>query len=135
MEAWFRAAGLEPLCSPGSETRRFSSREQKQREKAYDRALDDVRRTCRMQRPDTEERLTGSFAVFGAEALDLGPDASDLLTQKFLPVGKQLARWAHRFDPTLSQADITQAARNAWTACGMQPLFGASLRLTPSILG
>jgi hypothetical protein len=46
----------------------------------------------------------------------------------------QLARWAHRFDPSLSQAGITQAARNAWTACGMQPLFGAPLRLTPAIL-
>jgi len=32
-------------------------------------------------------------------------------------------------------AGIVQAARNAWTACGLQPLLGAPLTLTPSILG
>lgn len=30
---------------------------------------------------------------------------------------------------------IIQAARNAWTACGLQPLLGVPLALTPSILG
>src|SRR5581483_11221509 len=113
----------------------YTSGDQKHREKAYDRAIDDVRRTCRKLAPDAEDRLTRSFARFGAEALDLGADAVDLLTHGFLPVGKTLARWAHRFDPTLSHADITQAARNAWAACGMQPLFGEPMRLTPSILG
>jgi hypothetical protein len=113
---------------------RYSTREQKQREKAYDRALDEVRRTCRQRRPDAEARLTNCFAGFAAEALDLGPNAVDLLNHGFLPVGMQLARWARRFDPSLSHADITQAARNAWTACGMQPLFGTPLRLTPAIL-
>jgi hypothetical protein len=130
IEEWARAAGPWPGSGPI-----YSSRQQKQREKAYDCAIDDVRRTCRKRAPDTEDRLTRSFARFGAEALDLGPDAIDLLTHGFLPVGKNLARWAHQFDPTLSQVDITQAARNAWTACGMQPLFGVPLRLTPSILG
>lgn len=130
IKEWSRAAGQWPGSGP-----RYSAREQKQREKAYDRAIDEVRRTCRKRAPDAEDRLSRSFAHFGAEALDLGSDAIDLLNHHFLPVGKQLARWAHRFDPELSQADITQAARNAWTACGMQPLFGAPLRLTPSILG
>jgi hypothetical protein len=50
-------------------------------------------------------------------------------------VGTQLARWAHRFDPQLPDPDIAQACRNAWTACGMQPLFGCQMRLTPAILG
>ena len=59
----------------------------------------------------------------------------DLLTNDFLPVGTKLARWARRFDPTLSMADITQACRNAWTACGLQPLLGESIGITPSILG
>jgi hypothetical protein len=129
MEEWSRAAG--PWAQPGPH---HSSRDQKQREKAYDRALDDVRRTCRRRAPDAEARLTNCFARFAAEALDLGPDAIDLLNHGFLPIGMQLARWAHRFDEGLSSGDITQAARNAWTACGMQPLFGAPLRLTPSIL-
>jgi hypothetical protein len=129
MDEWSRVAS--PWAPSGP---RYSVREQKQREKAYDRALDDVRRTCRKRVPDAEDRLSRSFAHFAAEALDLGPEAVDLLSHGFLPIGKQLARWSHRFDPTLSRADITQAARNAWTACGMQPLFGAPLRLTPSIL-
>ncbi|HEY2859527.1 MAG TPA: class 1 isoprenoid biosynthesis enzyme [Terracidiphilus sp.] len=130
MDLWALSAGAWSGTGPV-----YTPPQQKQREKAYDRAIDGVRRTCRKRAPDAEDRLTRSFAQFGAEALDLGPDAVDLLTHGFLPVGKSLARWAHRFDPTLSQADITQAARNAWTACGMQPLFGAPMRLTPSILG
>jgi hypothetical protein len=130
MDEWSRAAGRWAGSGP-----RYSIHEQKHREKAYDRAIDEVRRTCRKRAPDAEERLTRSFAHFGAEALDLRPQAIDLLTNGFLPIGKQLARWARRFDPSLGQVEITQAARNAWTACGMQPLFGAPLRLTPSILG
>lgn len=126
---WSRCSGSWPPTGP-----RYTPREQKQREKAWDRALDDVRRTCRQRAPDAKARLTQSFARFAAEALDLGPDAIHLLTDGFLPVGTQLARWAHRFDPGLSHADITQAARNSWTACGMQPLLGTPLRLTPSIL-
>ncbi|UWZ85760.1 hypothetical protein [Occallatibacter riparius] len=129
MDEWRRAA--DPWAGSGP---RYSPREQKVREKAYDRALDEVRRTCRRRTPDAETRLTNCFGRFAAEALDLGPASIDLLNHGFLPIGMQLARWAHRFDPSLSQADITQAARNAWTACGMQPMFGAPLRLTPAIL-
>jgi hypothetical protein len=32
-------------------------------------------------------------------------------------------------------ADIIQACRNAWTACGLQPLLGKPMGITPSILG
>ena len=32
-------------------------------------------------------------------------------------------------------ADIIQACRNAWTACGLQPLLGERVGITPSILG
>jgi len=52
-----------------------------------------------------------------------------------LPAGTTLARWARRFDPNLSFADITQACRNAWTACGLQPLLGVRVGITPAILG
>jgi hypothetical protein len=31
--------------------------------------------------------------------------------------------------------DIVQACRNAWTACGLQPLLGERVGITPSILG
>jgi len=50
-------------------------------------------------------------------------------------VGTTLARWARRFDASLSMAEIVQACRNAWTACGLQPLLGERLGITPSILG
>jgi hypothetical protein len=31
--------------------------------------------------------------------------------------------------------DIIQACRNAWTACGLQPLLGQPMNLTPAIIG
>jgi len=58
-----------------------------------------------------------------------------MLTEGFLPVGTGLGRWARSFDPDLDRADIVQACRNAWTACGLQPLLGEETALTPSILG
>ena len=32
-------------------------------------------------------------------------------------------------------ADTIQACRNAWTVCGIQPLLGDRMQMTPSILG
>ena len=115
--------------------------EQKQREKSYDQALREVEREAkrsprtRAERLEAQKRITASFARFSAAALDLQGDAIQLLTDDFLPVGTKLARWARRFDESLSMPDIVQACRNAWTACGLQPLLGARLELTPSILG
>jgi hypothetical protein len=67
--------------------------------------------------------------------LDLEHEAVQLLIDDFLPAGTRLARWARRFDARLSMDDIIQACRNAWTACGLQPLLGERVRITPSILG
>lgn len=117
---------------------RYTVAVQERREKAYDRALAEVQRIARSATrsdPDAAERcLVAAFGRFGGEALDLGPAAVDLLTHHFLPVGTQLTRWAHRFDPQLANTAIVQACRNAWTACGLQPLLGAPMRLTPAIL-
>jgi hypothetical protein len=130
---WHAAAG--PWAHPCSS---FTSRTQRARERAYDLALRDVKRLARQSpriSPEkTESQLIAAFARFAAHALDLGPASIDLLTHDFLPVGTQLARWAHRFDPTLPNAGIVQACRNAWTACGLQPLLGAPMSLTPAIL-
>jgi hypothetical protein len=82
-----------------------------------------------------QERITASFARFSAIALDLEHEAVQLLIDDFLPAGTRLARWARRFDARLSMDDIIQACRNAWTACGLQPLLGERVRITPSILG
>ncbi len=134
IELWQQAAG--PWLRP---TPPFSPREQRKREQAYDLALSDVerhaKRANRFAPAETQQRVTASFARFAATALDLPHPAIELITEQFLPVGTQLARWARRFDPNLSTPDIVQACRNAWTACGLQPLLGAPLGLTPGILG
>lgn len=130
---WIESAG--PWAHPSPV---FTSRAQRARERAYDRALRDVQRLTRVSsrtRPaETEACLLAAFARFAAHALELGPSSIDLLTHGFLPVGTELARWAHRFDPTLTNVGIVQACRNAWTACGLQPLLGAPMILTPAIL-
>jgi hypothetical protein len=123
------------------EARRYSASEQREREQAYDQALEAVEREAkrvrgsRRARVGAQERIVAAFARFSAEALGLGEDAVGLLTEDFLPVGTQLARWARAFDPSLPMDGIVQACRNAWTACGLQPLLGEAIRLTPGILG
>ena len=118
----------------------YSTAEQHTRERAYDDALAAVEREAK-RAPRTlssklgrQQRITASFAQFSAHALDLRDEATQILTHDFLPVGTALARWARRFDPTLSMPDIIQACRNAWTACGLQPLLGERMQITPAIL-
>ena len=114
---------------------------QQEREKAYDQGLRAVEREAKRaprtkaQRLNTQDRIMASFARFSATALDLQPETVKLLTDDFLPVGTTLARWARQFDAGLSMADIIQACRNAWTACGLQPLLGERVGITPAILG
>jgi len=123
------------------EARRYSASEQRERERSYDQALEAVEREAkrvrrsRRARDGAQERIVAAFARFSAEALGLGENAISLLTDDFLPVGTQLARWARAFDPGLAMDGIVQACRNAWTACGLQPLLGEPIRLTPAILG
>ena len=74
------------------------------------------------------------FGRFATTALGLEDDAVHMITDEFLPMGTELARWAQRFDPSLSKTDIVQACRNAWTAGGLQQLLGRPTELTPSIL-
>jgi hypothetical protein len=88
-----------------------------------------------VDRIQTQDRIVAAFARFSATALDLEEEAVHLLTDDFLPVGTKLARWARQFDPNLGMADIIQACRNAWTACGLQPLLGVRMAITPSVLG
>lgn len=136
IELWNDSAGRSTLGG-----QQYCAAEQQQREAAYDKALRAVEWEAK-RRPDskadrlqTEDRITAAFARLSATALGLKQEATDLLTHDFLPVGTKLARWARRFDPALSMADIIQACRNAWTACGLQPLLGDRMGITPSILG
>jgi hypothetical protein len=136
LETWNGCAGQRPFGMPA-----YSRKEQQEREKEYDEGLRAVEREVkrsprgRAEHLATQGRITASFARFSAAALDLHPDAVRLLTDEFLPTGTKLARWARRFDSSLSMPDIVQACRNAWTACGLQPLLGEPMELTPSIVG
>jgi hypothetical protein len=120
---------------------RFSLAEQRKREKAYDEGLRAVEREARKaprtrtERLEAQRRVVAVFPRFAAIALGLEGDAIDLLTDGFLPAGTGLARWARQFDPELGTADLIQACRNAWTACGLQALLGEQMALTPSIVG
>jgi hypothetical protein len=135
MEVW------EENGVPAPPARTYSREEQQANEGAYDEALIEVEESLRPapttgeERSGARDRIVASFARFSSKALGLDDEANELLTTGFLPIGASLAGWARRFDPELSMAGIVQAARNAWTACGMQPLLGVPLALTPSILG
>jgi hypothetical protein len=136
IELWNSSAESSVLGGP-----RYSVDEQQRREKVYRAELRAVetlaKKGCRTkaERIASQDRLVASFARFSATALDLEEEAVQLLTTEFLPAGTTLARWARRFDSTLSMADIVQACRNAWTACGLQALLGECIGITPSILG
>ena len=136
VEVWNAGAERSPHAGPG-----YSPKQQQEREKAYDQGLRAVEREAKRvpqtkaARLHTQDRITASFARFSATALDLEPETVKLLTDDFLPVGTTLARWARQFDAGLSMADIIQACRNAWTACGLQPLLGERVGITPAILG
>lgn len=149
IEVWSRctARHLPPA-------QQFHKSEQRQREKSYDegvRAVEQELKTARRwrtSRPATDpqiphrqvfadgvtDRLIAVFGRFATLALGLEDEAVHLITHDFLPVGTELACWARRFDPELQKAEIVQACRNAWTACGLQPLLGRPVKLTPSIL-
>jgi len=128
------AAGTRPV------TPQFRLAEQRKREKAYDEAVHSVEKELRTAprtrsaRLVTQDRIVAVFGRFATTALGLDDNEVHRITHDFLPVGTNLARWARRFDPTMSKTDIVQACRNAWTACGLQPLFGQPTQLTPSIL-
>jgi hypothetical protein len=119
----------------------FSWREQRRREDAYDRALRAVEREARLrprnhlERRQAQGRVVAEFSRFATIALGQEDQAVELLTSGFLPIGIRLARWAKRFDPSLGMADTLQACRNAWTACGLQPLLGDAIEISRSILG
>jgi hypothetical protein len=136
IEAW-ESCALRPALT----ARRFTPQEQQKREDAYEDGLraveQEAKRTprTRTERLRAQSRIVAVFPRFASIALGLDDDAIQLLTDSFVPAGTKVARWARRFDTTLSMPDIIQACRNAWTACGLQPLLGDRIGITPSILG
>ena len=120
--------------------RRYSTREQQEREQIADACLERVDAIMRELRPrkvqaeDAQARITAAVVELTSCALDLkDPYVDWLLADGFGGVSTGLARQARRMDPRVSMIDILQAARNAWTTCGLQALFGCTVQLTPSI--
>jgi hypothetical protein len=120
---------------------RFRPAEQKLRENEYDRTLhpveDEAKRLRRkpQDRSAAQQRIMAVFPRFASVALGLEPGAVQMLTDGFLPIGTRFAQWVKRFDSELTMADTIQACRNAWTVCGIQPLVGDRMQLTPAIIG
>jgi hypothetical protein len=139
--AEWQSCGLfrAPYCAQDGP--RFSQLDQQNKEDAYDNALRTVEREAKQvrrshaERVAAQRRIAAVFPAFASIALGLEDDAVHLLTDGFLPIGTQFAQWSRRFDPKLTMADTIQACRNAWTVCGIQPLLGNRMQMTPSILG
>ncbi|WP_109487261.1 hypothetical protein [Occallatibacter savannae] len=133
---WGACAGASGGGGP-----RFSSEEQRKREAAYDEALDRVEREAKSagrggkSRAEAQGRVREVFPRFATVALGLEDEAVQMLTDRFIPLGTQFAQWATRFDPALAMADVVQSCRNAWTVCGIQPLVGDCMQMTPAIIG
>ncbi len=128
-----------PASLPGFD-RSFTAAQQAEREARMDQFLKSLEGelhhppATRGERLAMHARLTAAFAEFGRTALNLEDrHLQMLLAGGFSSIGTAMARQARRFDPTVSVADIFQASRNAWTACGLQVLFGGSMCLSPSI--
>ncbi|MDQ2776715.1 MAG: hypothetical protein M3Y57_17620 [Acidobacteriota bacterium] len=120
--------------------RRYSAREQQEREYFLDDCLDRIERELfRLPRSSADAelavaRLTTSAVKLATCALGIDNSYIDsLLREGFSAIGVELARSARLIDPEVSMADVLQACRNAWTAGALQLLFGRELRLTPAL--
>ncbi len=130
------------MCSADGWTGpQFSQQEQQSKEDAYDDALCRVEREAKVarrggrERTESQLRVVEVFPQFATVALGMEGQAVHLLTDGFLPIGTQFAKWARRFDPELPMTDVEQACRNAWTVCGIQPVVGDRMEMTPAIVG
>ncbi len=118
----------------------YSLFEQTNRERMLDRRLEaidaELRKSSRKSTvaERTIANITSLFVQVSADALNIeDPEIELLLRNGFSQIGTELARYARRLDPDVSMIDILQAARNAWTACGLQVLLGRPVKLTPAI--
>ena len=137
LEWWREADSAPPAFLPS-----YSARERSRREGHLDRYLEAVEaelRAAPASRPKpaaAEERLAAAFRLFAREALDFEDRHLDLLLAGgFTETGREFARAARLFDPSISASDVFQASRNAWTTNGLQIVLGLPARLTPAIFG
>jgi hypothetical protein len=135
LSLWHRGT----VCLPPFD-RTFTAAEQAAREMHLDQFLRRVERELEdrpcnsSERRSARHRMTSAFTDFAKLGLDLDDSQLELLLNDgFSAAATQLARRARQFDPTVTAADIFQASRNAWTACGLQILLGQGMCLTPAI--
>jgi len=122
--------------------RRFTTAEQCQKEALLDQFTASLEGELssppltRTDRARVHARITSAFAEFARDALELDDcHVALLLNDGFPAVGTTLGRLARRFDPGIPTAEILQACRNAWAACGLQALLGMPMSVTPAIFG
>lgn len=120
--------------------RRYSAAEQAECEHIADLCLERVEAAMRELRrkklapEEAQARITTAVVELTGCALDLrDPYVDRLLGDGFGGVSTGLARQARQMDSSVGMIDILQAARNAWTACGLQALLGHAPQLTPAI--
>jgi hypothetical protein len=114
----------------------YPAREQARREWLFDCYLDRVQAVLRAkpERAEVEEQVAAAFREWACPALNLEERHADLLLAGgFAETGREMARRARIFDPAMRPSDVFQASRNAWTANGLQVLFGLPAQLTPAI--
>ena len=79
-------------------------------------------------------RIGAALRCLAEEILDLSDTELDLFpAEAFSNAAEEFVRKARAFDNRLSIEDLYQAARNAWTAHGLQWLMGLPVQLSPSI--
>jgi hypothetical protein len=135
IDIWNRSA------APSLHTSRsYSQREQQQRERAFHKKLATAEsqikkhyRSCAVP-TDAWNRLAPVFTCFAETALDLEPEAVRLVNDSFLPAARKFASLAKQFDASLGVAEIVQACRSAWTACGLQIMLGDRMEVSAAIL-
>ena len=134
---WESDAGDTRLPDLGSV---YPPQAQSQNEKHVLQFLDQVERLLthpprsREDAQAAQARLGAAFRHLAEEALGFTAAHLDLLpSQAFSDVSEEFVRKARLFDPGLSGEDIYQAGRNAWTAHGLQWLWGMPVQVTPSI--
>lgn len=137
---WRECPGRLPDYEQAAAARTYTREQQALHEQEFDlflqamgSELTAVPRT-RAGRIAAQARISSAFVRLASAGLDLnGAHLRLLLDGGFSAIGTQLGRKARRLEVPASVADILQASRNAWTACGLQLLLGEEMRLTPSI--
>ncbi len=113
---------------------------QRENERGLARVVDQVLGELRHPPADSASRKLSErrLAVAGREFVKatIGLDDVHLDTLQhggFIECGREFARLASDFDPTLAREDIFQASRNVWTMNGVQRMLGLPARMTPSV--